>query len=1029
VSLITLLALCGPALAAGTVEGVVLDAETGAPREGATIALVGASAETRVLADGSFELSAPAGTWVVHVRPPGGGPIEAGSVLVVDDRVTELLVSLPERGAPVVGIEQPAASAAAPAEDAVVAEVRGRVLDEGGRPLAGARVYARGQAAEAVTDGSGAFALPLPVGVHDLSFLRSGYATRTVSEVAVTAEGAAPVEVTLVEAGLSLAAFEVTAPRVEGSTAGLLQERRDSASVSDTIGAEQMTKAGATDAASALARVTGITVVGGRYVYVRGLGDRYSATLLNGSTLPSPEPEKRVVPLDLFPTSVLEGVVIQKTFSPDRPAEFGGGVVQIRTRSVPDEQVFQLGVSAGYQHGDTFTSAPSGPRGPTDWLGFGSRWRALPEVVEAQAADQSIKPSGIFSDEGFDAEEIERFGEAFPNRWDVADVEIPMDLSGNVAWGDSWDLGGPRLGVLVGGNWANRWDQQDAVRNVYSATGGEIVLKRRTEYEQLQNRITLGGILGFGLSWDDASEIVSTLLVNRVSEYEALTYFADDPTGSADSRSTRTGWVEQQLVFQQLTGHHPMFGERLAFDWRYAYSQADRTEPDRREHTYLKTQNGYFLSQKGTWNEILYATLQDRNHDAGADLTLEVLREAERPGSIKVGGLAVERSRESTSRRYSYEFNGSDGLDLSAPIGEVLTPDNIGASEDGDPGFLELKEVTANSDDYTAVQHLRAVYGMTELPVGARLRVMGGARVEHSEQVVQTFELFNPSQVPIDAALSTTDVLPAATATLAVGPEAERDRMLVRVGYGRTLSRPEFRELSEVPFTDFKSGSLVYGEPSLERAVIDNVDLRWEVYPSPSESISVAGFYKFFDSPIERITEISAVSGLASTFANAEAATNLGVEVDARVSFGRLHGALEDFFFATNGALIRSRVDLSGSGGNDTSVDRPLQGQSPWVANAQLGYDNPETGLSLMVLYNAFGPRIVDVGQSGIPDTYEMPVHRLDAVAILPIAGPWQLRLRGRNLLDPAIVQRTGTELAEETYDGWSVSAGLQWRP
>jgi TonB-dependent receptor len=420
--------------------------------------------------------------------------------------------------------------------------------------------------------------------------------------------------------------------------------------------------------------------------------------------------------------------------------------------------------------------------------------------------------------------------------------------------------------------------------------------------------------------------------------------------------------------------------------------------------------------------------LRDVNHDGSADLTFTPNPKSEVQQSFKVGAAAISRSRNSTSRRFTYSFDGTEGIDLTAPIVDVITPENIGEDEPDDPAYLSVHEVTTNSDDYEAGQTLRAGYAMADLGLGKRIRLMGGARVESSRQSVRTFELFNPQLVPVEAVLDTTDVLPALTGTLALGPARERDRMLLRAGYGRTLSRPEFRELSSVAFTDFLTGALLKGNPDLERATIDNLDLRWELYPSPNESLSVAAFYKDFTDPIERVAQSSSVSGLAYTFGNARGATNLGVEMDLRITFGRISDVLRDVYVSANGALIDSQVDLTGSV-KDTSTERPLQGQSPWVANLQLGYDNPESGLSLSLLYNSFGPRITDVGQSGVPDTYELPVHRLDAVALVPLSAAWRIRLKATNLLDAKEVSRTGDAIAEESRSGRAFSLAIQWRP
>ena len=851
-------------------------------------------------------------------------------------------------------------------------------------------------------------------------------------EVEVTAGGAKEARVLLLPIGSS-GEVDVVAdkPRFLDMEAPLA-ERQEAGTVSDVISAQMMSRAGDSDAASAMRRVTGLTVVGGRYVFVRGLGDRYSATTLNGSTLPSPEPERRVVPLDLFPTALLEAVVIQKTFSPDRPAEFGGGIVQIRTRSIPEEAFFQVQLSGTYVAGTSFTRQQVAGSGPTDMLGFGAGWRALdPEIA---GSTSSIKPGGIFSEDGYTAEDIERFGERIPNRWELSERTLTPDIGFSITGGNRAQIGGATFGAVGGITFANGWDVEQGSRAVYANGTDGLQLKRSTDFLDLQNTVRLGAMLGLGLSWGEGREIRTTTLLNRNSAASSIVYDADDPTGSGDSRNTRTGWEEQQLFYQQITTRQP--AGPLILEGRYAFAVASRLEPDRREYSYILTDDGYVLSQKGSWNEILYSTLQDRNHDLGLDISLPLtLAHGDRPdgeGRIAAGFNGVRRARDSTTRRFSYELRGTETFDLSRPISEIITGDNIGAeAADGvtDTAWLEFIEYTSSSDDYRATQALYAGYLLADLPVLSRLRLLGGARVEASTQIASTYELFDTSQTPVEASLSTVDLLPALTGSVAIGGAAAPEDMLLRLGYGRTLSRPEFRELSEVPWYDYRTGRQLYGNPDLQRATIDNFDVRWEWYPRAGETLSIGGFAKLFHDPIESVIAVSAVSGSVGTFDNATGATNLGTELEWRQGLGPLSIALSDFSIAGNAAFILSTIDLSGTDGNQTSSERPLQGQSPWVLNLQILYEHEQTGTGLSLLYNAFGPRISEVGQSGIPDTYELPVHRLDLTGSQRIAPAWSLKVKATNLLDWPARERTGTEIAEEVYEGWSAGLGISWSP
>jgi outer membrane receptor protein involved in Fe transport len=1009
----------------GAVSGFVFD-DAGRPRAGVSVQVGDRAVVTD--ADGAFRVEIGEGTVPVRIG-------EHGVEIVVRGALTsEVLVTLPAQGPASFLSEEPAGDGPGLTFEGAAIVVPGRIVRDGDRaPIPGARVFVRGIAATATSDRDGRFQLELPPGTWDLSIVSSQYATQQISGVLLSDATTPPdLTVELVPVGLALDDFTIRAPKVAGGTAELLDERRTASAVTDLVGAEQMSRAGDNTAAAALRRVTGLTVVGGRYVFVRGLGERYSATLLNGSTLPSPEPERRVVPLDMFPASMLDSIAIQKTASPDIVGEFGGGVVMIRTRSLPTEPVREITINAAWRGGATFAKGPIGPRGPTDFLGIDGGFRAMPRSILDASADQPLKASGIFSTQGYTLEELGEFSRAVARRWDVGEGRALPDLGVQGALGRSWDTSFGRVGAISGLTFSNGWNLDDAARSVYSVgPGGAPELKRVTTYQAMSNRILLGGLLGLGAELGGGHEIHATTLITRVSDYEAARFDAVDPTGSEDKRQFTTAWVEQMLIVQQLRGQHPIGSDgRGTIDWRYALSKADRVEPDRREHTYELTQNGPRISQRGTWNEIAYVDLDEWNHDLGLDASWTVLPDrGTRPGRLKAGIQLTERRRTSDTRRYSFEFRGTDGLDLGLPLDALMDPANLGPQDDPTRGYMVMFEQTQNSDDYTAMQSLQASYAMVDLPIDGRLRAMAGARLERSAQRVDTFELFNPDASPASASLDNLDVLPSGLLTWAVGPKGDRvESMLLRASYGRTVSRPEFRELSKVPFQDFRTGVLFFGESNLKRATIDHIDARWEWYPRPKESVSLAAFAKRFDEPIERVSAISAVSGLAATFANADSATSVGIEGELRVHFDRLDDRLADWYFAANGAIIRSRVDTGGAVSNDTNPIRPLQGQAPWIANIQLGWDDPERGSNVALLYNATGAQLSDVGQQGVPDSYQLPVHQIDLVGAWALGRGWALQLRAQNLLDSPERLRTGPNIAERVFNGRRVQIGVQWR-
>ncbi len=1006
----TLWAIAAATAAAGVgqIVGVVFHPD-GRPLPGARV--VAGDSETVTDEGGTWRIVLPEG--MVAVAIDG---IEVTSVPVAGDATTELLVTLGD-GLHRFLVETPVAPPAAdPIASGPPGTLRGRITDAAGKALPGVRLFVRGSVVDAITDATGAYTLELPAGTWDISTVRAGYDTLTfATEVAA---GATKTEDrALATSGLVLDDLVVRAPRIAGGTASVLDERQESSSVSDVLGAEQMSRAGDSDAASALRRVTGLTVVGSKYVYVRGLGDRYSATLLNGSALPSPEPEKRVVPLDLFPTSLLEAVVIQKTFSPDKPAEFGGGIVEVRTRAIPDDPILSLSVTGTYAAGTSFQTASFADAGPTDFWGLGKGYRALPDALAEASENEAIKPGGIFSDGGYDANELEAFGEMITPRWGLQTRSLPPDFGASITTGGKLAFGELEIGALGGGVFSNGWSIDQGIRSVYSQGATGLEAKRHTTFTEVQNRIRAGGALALGASFDDRFSLQSTTLLMRSSAGTALEYLADDPTGSNDDFVTRIDWEEQQLLFEQVVGHVDL--KHLVLDGRYATAVALRDQPDRREYVRDVTEDGFPLSQRASWNEIYYSSLADHTQEWGVDAKVPFRDD----GRLQIGGGQVRRERSSTTRRFTFNFQGSEGIDIFAPMEEVIVPENIGEEEDGDPGYLELEENTVNSDDYTAQQRLASAYALFDVPWITRFSTLLGARLEKSIQTVSTFELFDTSQTPTGAELETTDVMPAATATVGVGGADHPDDMLVRVGYGRTLSRPEFRELSSVAYYDYRSGRLLFGNPELDRAVIDNVDARWEWYPRAGETVSAGLFFKHFTDPIESIIAVTAVSGSVGTFDNATSATNLGAELDFR------RRLVSDFWLTANTSFIGSRVDLSESAGNQTSDERPLQGQSPWVVNAQFSYENPDRRRNAALLYNAFGPRIIEVGTSGIPDTYELPVHRVDLVLGQGFGRHWQLRAKATNLLDWPARQRTGEKISEETRSGWGAGLTMSWMP
>ncbi len=971
---------------------------------------------------GHLRVELPPGRYTL-VLPTAQGPARRIEFTVAGADPTELLVQLQPTAAPTVSEEAADPSRAEEDSAGEPLPLSGRVIDERGAPVAGARIFVRGRTERAETGPDGRFQLLLPAGPRALSAVKSGFATQTLELEHGPDE--APVELRLVEAAHSLS-FEVVAPRVEGGGAAMLEERRTSSQVSDVLGAEEMRRTGDSSAAGALRRVTGLTLVGGRYIYVRGLGERYSSTLLNGASLPSPEPERRVVPLDLFPTGVLDSVVVQKTFSPDMPAEFGGGTVALRTRGIPKEPLLELGLSGAWAQGTTGRAGLVAPGGKTDWLGVDDGTRALPTIVALASGQEKIAEGDMFSLSGYTAEELETFGEAMPNRWRLDERTLPPDSGGSLTAGHALRLPGVlELGGLVSGSYDQGWSSDEYERRYYLlGAGGALEEGHRYDFRETTREIMLGGIAVAGLRLLDDHELTLTELRIRNTDAEARIYQGFNRDLDGDLRVQRSRWLQRALRYTQLAADHRFSPLRLpgadpvGLRWHLAWTEARRYEPDRREwrEDYEAALETWLLSDRPEGNQIVYSDLREQGRDQAVALALPFpVPFFEQQGQLQAGLGNATKERGVDTRRYKYMHKGprsNDDAVLALDADEIFVPENI-----GNDGF-QFEEITRETDNYQAEQQVGALWASLELPVTPSTRLLGGLRQETARQWVETFELFNPSQTPVRAELETKDLLPALGLVQKLPHE-----MQVRLGYGKTLSRPDFRELSPATFNDVTGGRQTYGNPDLERALIHNVDARWEWFPGPGEVLGVGAFYKRFLDPIEQIVIVSAQHSV--TYANAEAATDLGVELDGRTFLG---GLIDDrMFIGGNLAIIHSRVDLGESGGIESSRQRALQGQSPYVLNLQLGWEDPEAERHATLVYNVFGPRIMDVGALGAPDSYELPVHALDLVASQGLGAGFKLGLKAKNLLDWPARQTQGDKIVESVRAGRELGLKLSW--
>ncbi len=916
-----------------------------------------------------------------------------------------------------------------------VVTITGRVVDADTElAIAGAAIRVADTQFRVTTDDTGTFSVALPNGTYRIHANAPFYNTHTIVDFQVNvAETPAPLQIALTPQVIKLDAIKLPVRLSQSSERGLLEQRMRSSRIEDSISTEEISRLPASSAGDAIKRVTGVSIVGGRYVFVRGLGERYSNTLLNNVEIPSPEPNRRVVPMDIFPASLLASLQTVKTFSPDQPGGFAGGSVQVFTKDFPETLTMSLSMSSGFNSQATGVDGLTYPGGSLDFLGFDDGSRALPRIVAEQASDLPIRERGRFTTLGFTPAEIQTFGQSFANVWSPERQQIPINQGYKFSLGNSTPIFGKEFGYLGVISYRNSHSYGTQARNAFRL-GLNDTLSPVTSYEieRSGNEVEWGSVLNTSLRLSPAHLLSVKTLFTHTAEDETRTWEGFNADRNTDLRSARLRYVERELFSGQLAGTHDFnFGEPvspvsdasqtppasgradLSMEWRLTYSRASRNEPDTRENIYEDRGDGTFTFRDVTHSgSRFFFDLVDNEYNARLDWK----RPLGADGLLKFGGLLRDRSRTFDVRRF--RFLPSDQVDtivdLSAPPEVLFQQENIA------PRVFELRESTRSTDNYLAAHNIYSGYLMLDVPVSRKWQLMTGVRLESSDQTVTTYDPFSASLKEIEANLATLDWLPGLNVTYRL-----TERMNLRFAASRTITRPDFRELAPFEFTDFVGGRTILGNPELERTQINNFDLRWETFPERGGILAVSAFYKRFQKPIEQIVQPQAEVRI--TYQNAEGANNYGLELEARQNLGVLTDALRKFSINTNAALIASQVSLPADTGIQTSSERPLQGQCPYIVNVSLGFEDPDWGISSAIAYNIFGRRLSEVGNHGVPDVYEQPRGQLDVSFSRTVATHFKFSLSGKNLLDPHVQFKQG-EAASVAYKlGRAFSAGISY--
>ena len=896
--------------------------------------------------------------------------------------------------------------------------VRGRVTDSRtGEGLIEATIkVVTGGKKSALTDVDGNYKLKLPPGTYDLRVFYELYEGRRIGNVEVKAGQTVSLDVALERDSRAIQEVVVEAKVDKRNESALLQERKKSAVAQDSVGAQEMARTPDANAGDAVKRVVSATVVDGKYVFLRGLGGRYAQTLLNGTLMPSPEPDEPSVPLDLFPVALLSNLNVLKTYSSELPATFGGGSLTIDTNTFPTH--FEVKVRAQVA-GDTLTTGQQRPNETTTIPeGFGLAGDASRQLPAAIPRDVPVVPARIGSP-GVTPAQQEAAGESFSQRWTPSTIAGFPSGSFGATLGNTHRLGKEaRIGYLVGAQISRKERLQRINLETLRLDDGV-----PTSIESSVTNIgTVSGatsvLANVGLQVNRDNEINALGLYLWNADTSATTSAGFDQQQMANVTSSRLQFTQRQLFFNQLKGFHRLNGLFDAeLEWQGNYSRVNRDEPDIRDLRSLVNDDA---SQQVRFQpnsvERFFFTLHEDSGGGTASLTIPW-----RNLRLKLGGLGQYSAREFDGRRFRY-LARLTGEQERYSAEELLVPERIGPPLTGDQQ-ISLEETTLTYDRYEASLAVYGGYVSADWKANDWFRAVAGVRIEGSTLKLNAGSPLAtggaPPGAPIDRTVA--DVVPSANVVI-----SPRSDMNVRLAYSFTLARPTFRELAPFLFFDMVRRRNVSGNPNLLNTRIHNGDARVEWFPGAEEVFAATAFGKQFVRPIERVI-VGANNGVGDLgYDNTPGATLLGLELEARTSLGRIAKVLSPFRIGANVSLIYSRIQLSPDS-PQTNRERPLQGQSPYVANAFITWSRPEWGTEAGVFYNVYGPRISDVGIQGLPDIVEQPFNRLDLTVTQQLGAGFQLKLAASNVLNQAVrLQQGGIDVLVNP-PGVQVMGTLSW--
>jgi outer membrane receptor protein involved in Fe transport len=861
----------------------------------------------------------------------------------------------------------------------------------------------------------------------------------------------------------------VTVGRLRSTALDVIGARLEEDVVSDFLGSVAISRVGDSTVSAALRRVPGLTLVNDQFVYVRGLGERYSSVQLNGAQVPSPDLTRNVIPLDIFPTEIIDALEVQKGYSPEVPAAFGGGNINIRTRSIPNGPILNVEIGSGL-NSDGNTDGLTYRGGHRDGLGRDDGTRAFPSELQTalQSYNGGVNPTrileGLNADGNFhflsEAEAINRDLAVSLNRdVELEDKKLSPDGSVELALGNRWFISEDdqwRLGALGLFSYDNTWRNRERVERDIADPLTLVENKFRSI-----NQVSATGVVNLGLAYTDDHEIATSSFFLRNTEDEtALSTRTNNNFQRADGRQLRDydiRYEQRELRAKQIRGRHAIgldtrqnitqldhdWLDGLRLDWYVSEATADTEIPSEIKFSaedQIDPVTGELLQtairRSNSAADYRFTFLEDEVRSFGWDLT--------KPYAFQNIDVELSGGQDISDKARSYrqtQFGLGTTALAASPIlvgtpGSVFADANILNPENG----FALTSGGIGTESYLAAQATDAAYLKADVLVNDKWRLAGGVRSEDFRQVSLPIDLLQYdvgrgqcALVPCDAAaleritFEEDELYPALAATRILRDVWAED-FQIRVGLSQTVARPDLREVSGSSYIDPLTETRIRGNPELRSSAIDNVDLRAEWFFANGDNFTVSLFYKDIENAIETVQGAGTDDNISLTFVNAESAQVSGLEVEwlkDLSSFG--WNFLEPFFFSGNVTLSDSELTVDDLSFNLTNAVRPMSQHSEYVANLQLGFDSNDGAHTFTIAYNTFGERLFFAGRDGAPDAYEQPFDSLDFVYSFFPTDRLSMKFRIQNLLDEEleIQQRDTVVIAQKL--GTTAKIDVKW--